>query len=599
MCFRVATGAFLIAICLVTPPGCKQKTAVENDTPAPTRPTLASIAGLKAEDATLAADRQEEIWAAEHATHLIEHRFGVHFKQLLKSKSADGLADLFLMDPTIALVDSKTSNATRVSVIKSIHSSESAQVATANEHTFSKWLLDLHQELGPDSKYSLRVLAIERDAGTKPSAGLKDRWRVDLLLTGTGKLGELGTKQIQSKHKAVLCWSDAETLESSKCIQSWTAKSTRKSDTPRKLMTEVTTLAGLNALPIQDNWKLPPGRAPQMIRFQMAVEDFDRDGLLDMAVSSAGNNILLKFNGNQFRAVTTSVGIHPTSRGKHVDISAGWIDFDNDDDPDLILGGRVYKNESGKFVDVTEQSGIEFHPHHMGCAVADYDMDGFNDVYFIYSHDRTPNKQTSKAWIGDDESGGRNQLWRNNGDGTFTDATESAGVAGGKRQSFASTWLFADDDHYPDLYVANDFGTNSLFRNRGDGTFEDVSDTAGVSDFATSMGVASGDINNDGTSEIYVANMYSKMGRRIVGQVRDSDYPAGVYPRLQGACAGSRLYRLGKDTRQAASEFSLDAGVNQVGWAYAPAIADFNNDGLLDMYATCGFISVDRKKPDG
>ena len=571
--------------------GCKQQSAAENDSTAPQ--PLASIAGLKSEDATLAEDRQKEIWAAEHATHLIEHRFGVRFKQLLKSKSADGLASLFHAAPKIALVNPEVSTATNVSVIKSVHTSKAAQVATANEQTFSKWLLDLHRELGPDSKYSLRVLAIERQESSGES------WLADLLLTGTSKLGELGAKQIQSKHKAVLRWSDVEGLENAKCIESWTAKSVHASDTPRKLMTEVTKLAGLNAVPIQDNWRLPSGRAPQMIRFQMAVEDFDNDGFLDIAVSSAGNNLLLKFNGSQFRPVTTSVGIHPTSRGEYVDISAGWIDFDNDDDPDLILGGRVYKNESGKFVDVTEQSGIEFHPHHMGCAVADYDMDGFNDVYFIYSHDRTPNKTMSKAWIGDDESGGRNQLWRNNGDGTFTDATESAGVAGGKRQSFASTWLFADDDHYPDLYVANDFGTNSLFRNQGDGTFEDVSHTAGVSDFATSMGVASGDLDNDGTSEIYVANMYSKMGRRIVGQVHDSDYPAGVYPRLQGACAGSRLYRLGKDTGQAASEFSLDAGVNKVGWAYAPAIADFNNDGLLDMYATCGFISVDRTKPDG
>ena len=110
--------------------------------------------------------------------------------------------------------------------------------------------------------------------------------------------------------------------------------------------------------------------------------------------------------------------------------------------------------------------------------------------------------------------------------------------------------------------------------------------------------VASGDLDNDGTAEIYVANMYSKMGRRIVGQVSDNDYPPGVYPRLQGACAGSRLYRLNKDASNS-TEFSEQAGVNQVGWAYAPAMADFNNDGMLDLYATCGFLSVDRTKPDG
>lgn len=601
------SASLLLSFVLPTIVGCKSETAVNNSQPhettkEPTTPdAVASIDGLKPEDATLAKDRQEEIWAAEHATHVLEHRFGVRFKRLLKTGSAAELASLFLVDPKIELIDSQTRTATKVSSVTSSRSADGAQTAAANEHEFSKWLVELHRELGPDSKYSLRVLAIERQTSDDAKAAdlPKEAWVADLLLTGTASYGEQGTKQVQSKHKAILQWDNIEQLEGSKCIESWNAKSVQVSEAPRKLMTEVTKISGLNRVPIQDNWNLPTGRPPQMISFQLAVEDYDRDGLLDIAVSSAGNNFLLKFDGNVFRRVTTAVGIHPTARGKHVDISAGWIDYDNDDDPDLILGGRVYQNESGKFIDVTDQSGIEFHPHHMGCAVADFDMDGFNDVYFIYSHDRKPGPNTSKGWIGDDESGGRNQLWRNNGDGTFTDATESAGVAGGKRQSFACTWLFADDDHYPDLYVANDFGTNSLFRNRGDGTFEDVSETAGVSDFATSMGVAAGDLDNDGTSEIYVANMYSKMGRRIVGQIRPSDYPAGVYPRLQGACAGSRLYRLGTSTQQPASEFSLDAGVNKVGWAYAPAMADFNNDGLLDMYATCGFISVDRSKPDG
>ena len=98
------------------------------------------------------------------------------------------------------------------------------------------------------------------------------------------------------------------------------------------------------------------------------------------------------------------------------------------------------------------------------------------------------------------------------------------GAAGGRRNSFAATWLYADEDNLPDLYVANDFGTNVMLRNRGDGSFEDISQAAGVADYATSMGVAAGDVDNDGLPELYVANMYSKMGRRIIAHVCDDDY---------------------------------------------------------------------------
>ncbi len=166
------------------------------------------------------------------------------------------------------------------------------------------------------------------------------------------------------------------------------------------------------------------------------------------------------------------------------------------------------------------------------------------------------------------------------------------------RKTFASAWLHADADAYPDLYIANDFGENMLLRNRGDGTFEDVTADSGTGDFATSMGVAAGDLDNDGTPELYVANMYSKMGRRIIAHVAATDYPPGVYEQILGSCAGNRLYR-----RTAGARPYNEAGnrlkIDEVGWAYAPAMADFDGDGRLDLYAATGFMSFSRRKPDG
>ena len=92
--------------------------------------------------------------------------------------------------------------------------------------------------------------------------------------------------------------------------------------------------------------------------------------------------------------------------------------------------------------------------------------------------------------------------------------------------------------------------------------------------------------------------MFSKMGRRIIDHVSESDYPDGVYKGIQGSCAGSHLYKLTEGNHQY-KEISVDKHVNAVGWAFAPVFSDFDADGLLDIYAASGFISTNRRKPDG
>jgi len=277
----------------------------------------------------------------------------------------------------------------------------------------------------------------------------------------------------------------------------------------------------------------------------------------------------------------------------------GWIDYDNDGYPDLVLGEQLYHNEAGKrFTDVTEKSGLRFRLEPMGCTVVDYDADGLLDLYFLYQYEEGNSPTGPRSWVGDDISGSENELWHNEGNGRFRNVTLKSGAGGGTRHSFAATWFFHDNDHFPDLYVVNDFGINTLLRNRGDGTFEDITSSAGVGDFSTSMGVVSGDLNNDGSTELYVANMYSKMGRRIIGQVSADDYPADIYRDIVGSCAGNRLYRR-ESGESNYNEISDLVGVNAVGWAHAPAMADFDGDGWLDLYATSGFMSFDRKKPDG
>ena len=361
-------------------------------------------------------------------------------------------------------------------------------------------------------------------------------------------------------------------------------------------MEEATAAYGLDQLGLPDNWQLPPSDV-NTYGFQIAVEDFNRDGYLDIAIATAENDpILLRSEeGKRFTDVATQLGLRSWDA---MSTLAAWIDYDNDGYPDLLMGDRLYRNLDGKrFRDVSAVAGIQFDFAPMGCAVGDYDCDGKLDLYILYQYDGR-NITGSVSWVGDSHAGYTNHLWRNEGNGRFRNVTLDAEAGGGARFTFAASWLFLDADPFPDLYVANDFGQNVLLRNTGQGSFVDVTDRFAAGGFATSMGVACGDFNNDGSAEIYVANMYSKMGRRIIGQVGAADYPGNIYEQIRGACAGNRLYSREPGSSQF-REISQQVGVNEVGWAFAPAFVDVDNDGWLDLYATTGFLSFDRGKPDG
>ncbi len=437
----------------------------------------------------------------------------------------------------------------------------------------------------------LKIQRLDADAG--------HRWSTQILLTAFGRDAEGGLLALDTLQQVEFRYQEESEIDGGQVVSQWKVSSERLRRCPRMLMEEVTLRAGLAKLPLRDNWNSKD--QPQQFRFQMAVEDFDRDGFLDIALAAGrGFPLLLRsVEGERFENVTKAYfGLAGWSPHEYRYL-ANWIDYDNDGYPDLLLGSRLYRNIKGEsFRDVTPESGLSFNQRPMGCAVADYDGDGLLDLYVLYQFSDEQQRGGPVAWVGDDSSGQENQLWRNEGDGRFRNVTEIAGAAGGMRNSFAATWLYADEDPLPDLYVANDFGTNVMLRNRGDGTFEDISDTSGVADYATSMGVAAGDVDNDGLPELYVANMYSKMGRRIIAHVGQDDYLPGIYEQIKGACAGNRLYRRTTQDEHY-DELSTQLGVNGIGWAFAPAMVDLDNDGLLDMYATTGFMSFDRHKPDG
>ncbi|HSQ54636.1 MAG TPA: VCBS repeat-containing protein, partial [Gemmata sp.] len=269
-----------------------------------------------------------------------------------------------------------------------------------------------------------------------------------------------------------------------------------------------------------------------------------------------------------------------------------WVDLDGDGWEDLILDSKVYRNEGGAhFADYTKRSSLNIPLLVSAIVVADYDHDGKLDLYLTRAA-----PPGNLSWLEGRSNDARgNLLIRNLGNWQFEDVTKKSGTRGGYRSTFTAAWLDANDDGWPDLHVPNEFGDGVLLINNHDGTFKPHSLADHPVDFGT-MGLAAGDVDNDGHIDIYCSSMYSKAGTRVIGNLQPDAYPDPVMQKLRRLVAGSQLH-----LNKGGLKFDHVGVVKQlaaVGWAYGAALADLDGDGFLDIYATAGYMSRDRSKPD-
>lgn len=561
---------------------------VDNDTTHEDSFTAPEFAGLDDE-------KQTRIWELEHYTFELEWKFGKSFTESLQQRDRQALVQFFQESFSGSLPKDAPETIEQAWWTQTRSDSEVDPPSGDQDAVgLITHLLSYLEDFSLISRISFRVQEIDRE-------GSGDLWRVRWLLSAFGETVQGGPISWESTHSTFCRFSNDQEIAAGKILTRWVVESAIIRSAPRRFMNEVTEQVGLRGLQLRDNWE-HHGEPARQFTIQVAVTDFDRDGDLDMAVAGHDGRqyILSSLGGQSFEDATARLGFPDYRPGRTSQLTT-WIDYNNDSYPDLVLGDRLYRNLEGKgFANETTRSGMRFNAQGVivGSVVADYDCDGWLDLYVLYKSSPTRSPSGTVGYLNDNHSGTANQLWRNTGEGGFVDMTSESGVSAGLRNSFAAAWLHANDDHFPDLYVANDFGVNQLYLNDGSGHFQDVAEKSGVGDFATSMGVAVGDIDGNGETEIYVANMFSKMGRRIIDHVSDEDYPEGVFEQIQGACAGNRLYQL-KSGRRGYRDISEQLGVNPVGWAFAPAMADFDADGFLDIYATTGFMSFNRKKPDG
>ena len=321
----------------------------------------------------------------------------------------------------------------------------------------------------------------------------------------------------------------------------------------------------------------------------VAIGDYDGDGRPDIfVVSKTGSCRLFRnLGGWKFEDVTETAGV-----GDHGAAAMIWkqgatfVDVNNDGRLDIYVcrfnaPNLLYINQGdGTFKEMAHAYGLDICDSSVMAAFADYDRDGWLDVYI------TTNILDAIGHPG----GQRGHLLHNNRDGTFTDVTDRAGIRG-EGQSHSATWWDFDGDGWPDLYVGHDYGVpDQLYHNNRDGTFSDVIDQVLPHTSFSSMGADQGDVNNDGRIDFFVADMAATThatdqqfladARGRTAEPADTDTAAPKYHR------NALLLNTGRGRCLEAANL---AGIAATDWTWSPRFEDLDNDGRLDLFVTNGF----------
>ena len=294
---------------------------------------------------------------------------------------------------------------------------------------------------------------------------------------------------------------------------------------------------------------------------------------------NARNRLYRNDGAGRFSDVTDAAGVGDEGYGH----GACAADYDNDGDLDLYVtnfgANALYRNDGdGTFTNVAVAAGVSEPGWSTSAAFADPDLDGDLDLYVTsyieFALDDNPwcglREKGVRAYCAPDQFTGQpDALYRNNGDGTFTDATRASGLFNPRGKGLGVAWSDYDLDGWPDIYVANDSTENFLFHNLGDGAFEEVGFMAGVAlgengDMENGMGVAWGDYDNDGLPDLTVTN-YADQTNSLYHNDGDGFFADITVASKTGYVTGPHL-----------------------GWS--TAFVDYDNDGDLDLYAANGHL---------
>jgi hypothetical protein len=343
---------------------------------------------------------------------------------------------------------------------------------------------------------------------------------------------------------------------------------------------------------VLENHPTPQKHLIESMAGGVAAFDYNNDGLTDIFFANGAsipslqkdspkyfNRLFRNEGGMRFRDVTEDAGVAGT--GYSMGAAAG--DYDNDGHVDLFVAGvfrnTLYHNRGdGHFEDVTEKAGIKSNNWAVAAGWFDYNNDGLLDLFVVNYASWSPSYD---RFCGDPSrnlrvychpmyfEGLTNTLYRNRGDGTFEDVSERAGIAQHHGRGMSLAFADYDNDGFMDIFVTNDNQENFLFHNRGDGTFEEVGVLAGVALLSSGkpvsgMGTDFRDYDNDGRPDISVVDLANET------------FP--LFHNLGGGLFEDATYR---------THLSV-LTIERSGWS--TGFFDLNNDGWKDLFTTCSHV---------
>ena len=325
----------------------------------------------------------------------------------------------------------------------------------------------------------------------------------------------------------------------------------------------------------------------------VSIVDFDRDGWQDIYVTNSGegsqNRLYRNLGDGTFQDVAAAMGVADVNQeSTGVSMGAVWGDYDNDGYEDLFLykWGRpeLFRNDQGRgFMRVTEYAGLPQWVNANTAIWLDYNRDGLLDLFMggYYAEHLNLWKLTTTKVMPESfeyaQNGGRKYMLRNRGDGTFEDVTEQLGIDS-RRWTLAVIAADLRGTGYPDLFLSNDYGVSELYFNEGGAHFQEVGKQTGVGFSPKSgMNAAVGDILNQGQFTIYETNI-SEEGILLQGN--------NLWVPRVGTAGDQLKYE----------NLARAMGVELGGWSFCAQFGDLNNDGYLDLYLTNGFVSADRER---
>ncbi len=336
---------------------------------------------------------------------------------------------------------------------------------------------------------------------------------------------------------------------------------------------------------------------PEDMGSGVAWGDYNNDGFVDLFLvnfkgnindkNAKGQHALYQNNGDgTFQNVTAQVGLDTPSYG----MGAAWGDFDNDNDLDLYVSNyganQLYRNDGDKgFVDISSQAGVANTGFGAGVTWGDFNRDGLIDLYVCnyveFINDSTMNTSMKKQYSTEipftinpsSYDAASNQLYKNNGDGTFTDVAKQAGVDNKEGRSLVAAWFDFDNDGYQDLYIANDISENGVYHNNQDGTFTDIGASSLAADYRGAMGLAVGDYDNDQDLDLFVTHWLAQ---------ENALFRNNVSMNWKTDDGKKKIFFVDEGEIMGLGQISL----RTVGWS--TSFADFDNDGLLDLWVVNG-----------